>query len=296
MSYDLFFRSRGGPPDRAGVLEWFRGREHYKVTESQAFYENQATGVYFSFDFAEDAELPAFNVNYFRPHTFGLEAEPELGAFVRRFDLTVDDPQSDGMGEGEYSAEGFVRGWNHGNRFAHRAMISLGHVNEPLLTLPRATLEGIWRWNEGRVAYGEWLNFIEMLPCFVPTVFLFQDDQDPARVRTGVIWGEAMSIALPEVDWLIVMEAVGATPVVLPRAAFAERLAGYRAVSGDTRYTLDGQERAVGLTHQLLDYDMPPADLLPALLAAGEARRVARLHPDQVLTAELVDEACANKT
>ena len=29
----------------------------------------------------------SFNLNYFRPHVFSLEAEPELAAFVESFDL-----------------------------------------------------------------------------------------------------------------------------------------------------------------------------------------------------------------
>src|SRR5207248_9248706 len=67
---------------------------NYELNDAQALYSNEDSGVYFAFEFlqqdGDDEEgrdtslLPvSFNLNYFRPHAFGLEAEPELSAFVR---------------------------------------------------------------------------------------------------------------------------------------------------------------------------------------------------------------------
>ncbi len=155
MSYDLWFRAANGTaPGPEQVHQYFAGRPHYRMSEQQAWYENETTGVYFSFELSDESGqadeeedeqqrdvLPvAFNINYFRPHVFGLEAEPELTAFVERFGLTVSDPQSDGMGDGAYSCEGFLRGYNAGNRFAHQAMLSMNET-PALHTLPEAVIE-----------------------------------------------------------------------------------------------------------------------------------------------------------
>src|ERR1700748_2239128 len=120
MSYDLFFqvRDQASAPDAKAVAAYFESRKNYQVSEQQAIYQNDTTGVYFVFDVgeAEGVEMPnpapvSLNLNYFRPHIFGLEAEPEVRALVEHFNFLVSDPQVGGMGEGEYSAEGFLSGW-----------------------------------------------------------------------------------------------------------------------------------------------------------------------------------------
>lgn len=166
MSYDLFFRSRLPESrfSRDDFVRHFTGRLRYEVKESQAWYSNEDSGVYFAFDYSERGEDPdkedetdsslipvAFNLNYFRPHAFGLEAEPEVAAFVREFDLTVSDPQMSGMGDGEYSTEGFLRGWNVGNTFGYRAILSQDS-GQTSLSLPSSQIEVLWRWNFGGTA------------------------------------------------------------------------------------------------------------------------------------------------
>src|SRR5689334_4236837 len=99
MSYDLYFRHRSGTDalTPSQFAAYFHGRPYYTVSETQAWYEHPATGVYFSFSYdviegdadeslpgAEDRTSVSFNLNYYRPHTFGLEAEPE----VRRLSST----------------------------------------------------------------------------------------------------------------------------------------------------------------------------------------------------------------
>jgi hypothetical protein len=132
MSYDLYFRPRTGELTESAFNAYFRDRPHYKMEGAQAWYQNEDTGVYFLFERQDsepqpDDEGEAFpatlNVNYFRPSYFGLEAQPEVTAFVRAFDMTVSDPQLDGMGEGEYVAERFLTGWNKGNEFGYEAIL-----------------------------------------------------------------------------------------------------------------------------------------------------------------------------
>lgn len=211
MSYDLFFRSRSAGQDlsREEFERYFEGRARWEVKGSRALYSNEDSGVYFVFEYAErgeeaeseeeaDASLVpvSFNLNYFRPHAFGLEAEPEVAAFVQEFDLTVSDPQISGMGEGEYSTEGFLRGWNAGNEFACGAILSQDPTQR-VVTLPASQIEMYWRRNYGREARQREVGE----KAYVPGV-LFVEAQ--GEVRTAVAWGDGIPILLPVVDLALV--------------------------------------------------------------------------------------------
>lgn len=183
MSYDLdFYVPAGAPvPAKAELEAYFTDRPWYQMRGTQAFYGNQDSGVYFSFELGagsddedagsgdEDAsgeeDEPArpadglepiglsFNLNYVRPRIFGLEAEREVGALVSRFGLSVDDQQIGGMGRGPYSAAGFLEGWTTGNAFGYRAIVdqikkdpgSEGSFFNTVLSA--AESERCWRWN-----------------------------------------------------------------------------------------------------------------------------------------------------
>jgi hypothetical protein len=190
-------------------VQHFTERPHYEVKESQAWYSNEDSGVYFTFDFherdndseAEDERDPsripvAFNLNYFRPHAFGLEAELEVAAFVREFDLTVSDPQMSGMGDGEYSPEGFIRGWNAGNAFGYHAILSQDSA-QTFLTLPASQIEALWRWNFDREIRQNEIGDT----AFVPRIFFFDAG---GKVQTAVAWGDGMPVLLPAVDLVLV--------------------------------------------------------------------------------------------
>lgn len=213
MSYDLHFRFRPDGRHVAGseILAYFKARAGYECTETQAWYSNETTGVYFSFevgertldeDLGDEAPLPdpdaapvSFNINYYRPHFFGLEAEPELSALVGHFDLLVSDPQVSGMGDGEYSPQGFVSGWNAGNTFGYRAAGASLEEEKPHL-LPTAVLERIWRWNYTREKRAAALGD----DPYVPRIFHFQAD---GRLQSGIVWGDAMPILIPQVDLIL---------------------------------------------------------------------------------------------
>ncbi len=191
MSYDLFLRSRDGSHDRGQLLEFFRAREWYKVDEGQAWYENDDTGVYFSFDLNEPSETgepPQFpvslNVNFFRPSYFIAEVETEVTALVHRFDMVVFDPQENGMGEGEYQKELLIAGWSQGNEYAFSAFLKEPEPRGNLLSMPAAELERIWTWNRQRRAlqarYGD--------SKFVPRICFIRIDYG---VASAVVWPTA---------------------------------------------------------------------------------------------------------
>lgn len=215
MSYDLFLRGRDGAPiDRGAFEAHLRARRHYRVEAGHAQYGNDDTGVYFHFDHDEQSGVVAFNLNYFRPHVFALEAEPEVSAFVEALGCSVDDPQVDGMARGPYRREGFLRGWDAGNLAAHRAFLEHGGDRGGLLTLPAATIERYWRWNLARAELAAELGDA----VFVPKVRYFQEQ---GRVLSSVIWGDAVPIALPEVDRVVVVRDALRTDDDGDRPAFA---------------------------------------------------------------------------
>ena len=179
------------------LLRYFRERPFYKVGKEWAGYANEVTGVGFGFEVVwdwvdeEDDFVPlVFEINYFRPHIFGLEAAIELEEFVKQFDLQVSDVE--GMGEGEYSQKKFFRVWDKGNR---RACQVFGGMVDPsrFYFLPTEVIVGVWKWNyaysTGSLGERE----------FVPRI-LYLEYLD--RVRRGVVWSEERML-MPEVDMVL---------------------------------------------------------------------------------------------
>ncbi|WP_394840815.1 hypothetical protein LZC95_27535 [Pendulispora brunnea] len=212
MSYDLHFRPRNASPSSMDEMRrWFEKRARYRFhgtpSSGQAAYANEATGVHFQFDFEavdQDPEAPAvlpiaFNMNYFRPHVFALEAEPEIAAFVRHFDLGVDDPQGVIAGI-DYDGAGFLRGWDEGNRAASRILLK-GNDESPW-TLPSADIASTWRWNIATEALTKHMDD-ELIACFVPRILLLRSDLAPGRVLRAVAWDGSCGILLPEVDLVV---------------------------------------------------------------------------------------------
>lgn len=287
MSYDLFFRSRDGGPPLAELRHWFAGRAHYTVGEDEAGYDNPATGVYFRFriGMGDDGPDVDFNINYFRPSSFGLEAAPELGAFTSAFAFAMSDPQAEGMGDGPFTTEGFLRGYNHGNRFAYRAVSSMGEAAQTL-TLPRRVVAESWAWNHAREAYMDNLASIEMICGFAPTVLYLVPQDAPQTVLTAAVWGQGMGCSLPEVDVVVALSDHGDAPRVIPVDLLRAHLDRYPRREAHHRFTLDRRSYDCGLPHWLIDHDEPPPELLEALATLGAPRAMSRASPDQVLDRE----------
>jgi hypothetical protein len=291
VSYDLFFSPKEGapPPAADDVRAWFAARPHYDVSEEQAVYENDDTGVYFVFepaegDAGEDEGGWTFNINFARPHVFGLEAEPELTAFVRQFGWDVVDPQDGGMEDGTYTPEGFLAGWNSGNEFGIGAMLSHGGLEQTdHVTLPRAEVARIWKWNLGRATLQERVGG----DVFVPPILVVKQD---GRARSMTVWGDAMPIALPEVEIVACMrEELAPRRLLVRRPDMA--LLPYRALGVLLRHARRVAEPA------------PHLVFAPQQPAVVDFFRAATPHPgeleavsfDHVLDAELVDAVRARR-
>lgn len=291
MSYDLEFLVPKGSaaPTPADYRAHFRSRPWYTKKGRQFVYFDEDTGVYFSFDLVAAGGkgarglVPAglvFNVNYCRPHVFGLEAALELTALVERFGLRVDDPQEDGMGRGPWSVEGFLRGWDLGNLAGHAlaAMGVAGRVRRLRSdTLPRARLEAAWRWNHGRRRLQAELGD----RIFVPPVHFIRHE---GAVRTLVGWGDAIPQAVPKVDLLLLVRGRLAAPrrrgrepeLCLAPYAELQALKLGRRVRHDPPYLLFDHDEAPRPLVRLFQRHPPLAEKLEGLA------------PDRVLTRDVL--------
>ena len=224
----------------------------------------------------------AFNVNFFRPHTFGLEAQLEVARFVKHFDLTVVDPQTNGMGEGEYSKEGFLRGWNAGNEFAYRVLVERNPTAN-YASLPSAQLEAVWAWNYTVPRRQRDLGD----QVFVPRVYFVAMAQGPPR--TMLVWGDGIPILLPEVD-LYLIPRKQLAPKPLPASAKSDTVLVSRAELAGV--LSDFKHRADALACCELFYEHTPAEIVDFVRSAKKpAEDPQMLAFDQVLTRELLERA-----
>ena len=289
MSYDLFLtpKPKSRLP-RASLHAFFRNRPNYRLHNNQALYENEDTGVNFSFDLPRGdlggfsllrllrisrPESIAFNLNYFRPHTFGLEAELELTALIKKFNLNIHDPQHEGMADGPYSPEGFLRGWNAGNRFGcHATLKSAPH---PVRTLPATKIEEIWNWNFARKERQKEIGS----NIFVPVIMLMDS---AGVIETVAVWTQAIPILLPPVDSVLLMiDPQNATLAKVPFSELLPLIARFQATYEEAP-----------CYH--LDYTKAPPEIHNFFYAKRPAPEdLERLSPGEVLDEELI--AMANK-
>ncbi len=295
MSYDLYFKYRTQQPLLPKEFkDYFEDRPYYRLEESEAVYENTNTGVNFSFTYSEEAmdeeDEPdtdsvqmapvSFNINYFRPHVFALEAAFEIQAFVTHFDIDVSDPQTNGMGDGAYSREGFLSGWNYGNQFAVSAILKR-NSDASFYTLPTEKLENAWKWNFAKAVLQEQLGDSVFAPAIMPALVA-------GKVKTIAVWPEAIPTQLPEVDYLFIHKGRYSPKkwiffstneyVLVPFEQIKPLLAAFERIEGP-------------VASYNLAYDEPPALLTNFVTQAkGETKELSRLETYEVLNEELVSE------
>jgi hypothetical protein len=280
MSYDLMLAGgRGKKLDKKSFSSYFKGRQGYEVGKGQAVYQNEDTGVYFIFDEPADGFV-AFNLNYFRPHVFGLEAAIELGAFAEAFDARAVYESGD---EGPFDRQKFLRDWNAGNRFGYRAMLSGEEPpDEPVHTWPSKRIRDVWEWNYAIAAEMERMERGGE-ETFIPTIFAMDVGGELLSV---VVWPPRCPMIMPAVDGVLVplaqagkaseevslvrWEEVG--PVVRPYAEKGAAPARYRLVFAE-----------------------PPSGVEAFLSKRRKASKFNGVGLDQVLDRELVAEAIAER-
>ena len=223
MSYDLFFHPRGGELSREDLFEHCAGRSGYSSDEDDEdliAYENEVTGVYFNLRFDEGTGDPddedddddrdegggpevSFEIDAFRPFVFALEAQIELGALVKAFDLLVTDPQERGIEGGAWDGAAFLRGWTHLNELSYATILrDEWDPDEPLYTLPRAEIERCWRWN---IAYDKLVE--ELGEQYFVANIAFAAKRE--RTVVQALWPDGRAILLPRVDEVLLLRGEG---------------------------------------------------------------------------------------
>ncbi|HZO51571.1 MAG TPA: hypothetical protein VFB63_02585 [Bryobacteraceae bacterium] len=283
MGYDLTFRSRGSgaAPPIEDLHEYFEQRPNFRIDGFTAQYLNEDTGIYFSFDMGGD--FPMFQLNYARSHVFALEAVDEVRSFMQHFDQIVDDPRIDGMTGGEFSQDKFLAGFDTGNRTGYRMAADPSTGFEGWFTRPAAVIAAEWRWNFGRAAMQERVGE----SVFVPKISYFLME---GELRSGAVWSDAIPVAMPEVEYLVIVRdrswpqrLLNREPEILalPFAQLEPIAARYRFVPGE-------------LGHYQMYWDKAPADVTDFLRnAAMNETPFEAVSADRILDEETMADVCA---
>lgn len=191
LSYSIFFNSEKGKGKISSdtYLNYFKNRQNYNVSDVQAWYENKATGVYFSFWIETDYDIE-FNLNVFRPHYFALEAVQEILSFLKEFPSTIYDPQLEYTGK--FNENKFFEKWQENNKSACKIAELGSHLTEHRL-IPTALLNEFWEWNYGL----EHLSATTFagLDIFIPQLSLYEEGK--GNVKLLSLWPESLPIVLP---------------------------------------------------------------------------------------------------
>jgi hypothetical protein len=138
-----------------------------QIENEQAIYQNEDTGVYFIIDFSRKEEAPnnsyfSVIINYVRPTIFALEADLVIQKIIEKIPVEIFNPQIDGIKEGVYSSEAFIRGWNSGNKMSY-STINRKESND-LHFLPTKKINDGWNWNIEREMLQKNLGEIYFVP------------------------------------------------------------------------------------------------------------------------------------
>jgi len=280
MSYtlELYFER---PVVRRSIDQYFANRRHFRVSGNTIGYGNPDTEVHFSFHIRSSRNLllrkvvryAEFEVNYFRPSHFGLEAEIELSAFMATFRPRIFDPQIRGMGEGPYSREGFLRGWDFGNQVSIYQVLSADR-DRKIWAMPANKLNAIWEWNYQSADRQKILKNRRHLQS---TMFITVEGR-PSR---AIIWSHGAPVSLPEVDYVLLMRPV-ADGYRFGLVPWSEVLDVVQRAGLDTsKVPLDLQYRVTPKPIEKWFADIPLAD--PSAFT--------RLHTYEVLDTELIAAA-----
>ncbi len=213
MSYDLFFYKRKESEISTEKISKYLSDNLVPANEenSQWFYENEDTEVYFSFDYNEpdaDFELDeeaepienfddtnfSFNLNFMRPSFFGLEAFKFVEQFCKDLNLFVLNPQGDNEEPYKPTQKEQFDNWNKTNLWA-----SKDHFKEmECCYLSESETNKVWEYNSNRQSIQEKLGE----QYFVPKIFFFKTKQEN-QPFTLTIWTEHIPIVLPTTDYIL---------------------------------------------------------------------------------------------
>jgi hypothetical protein len=292
MSYDLYFKPRNGSFSDELFHSYFRDRPNYKCEGAQAWYGNEDTGVYFVFELQteqppeEDDDEPlehfpvVLNINYLRPSYFIFEAEPEVTAFVKHFDLLVSDPQMEGMGEGEYNVEKLLSGWNCGNEFGYTSILKDENNRSGVFHLPAEQLQNAWRWNWSRSQVQARVGESK----FVPRIIFMNLG---GSTVTAAVWPDGIPVLVTRVDYFCVPRKELAPTKFFRKKEDTTFVEWDRALSVLLKHGTQNDDGSISL-----NYMTPPSDVVKFVQSLpSENRAIEGLSADRVLDREIYERS-----
>ncbi len=204
MSYLLEFTSPKISLD--DFYFYFQGRENYRVSDYQAWYENADTGAYFGFNYEKNysEELGEsikfyFDINYFRPHFFYTEAAEELRELIEIFKFKCIDASDPEERERDFDLDMFSRDWHSGNDFSYHALSASKDMEDYVFfAVPPEITEEAWRWNrQRRVLLAQSGNQNKIIPriCYI---------SQKNRIYTVCGWSDGLPAIIPKVDFIFI--------------------------------------------------------------------------------------------
>ncbi|HVU95590.1 MAG TPA: hypothetical protein VHE34_10215 [Puia sp.] len=213
MSYDLYFYKQKGPQlTEEQFAAWLT--EHLtqpNESETQWFFENEDTEVYFSMDKNEPEADPdsiesfesfaafdythfSFNLNFLRPEFFGIEAFQFVTQLVEALGLFVLDPQSANDNPFRPTFDELFDNWNRTNLGA-----SKDHFKKKEHTYfdPQKSNDS-WEFNFHRKRWQEELGE----GYYVPKLYFFRTRKD-GRAFTLTIWSSHIPMIIPPADYFL---------------------------------------------------------------------------------------------
>ena len=209
MSYDLFFYKHKSNNLTNENIGQFLSANLVQVNEhgNQWFFENDDTGVYYSFETNEASEDSddspgyvdyvntniSFNLNFIRPSFFGLEAFNFIERLITELDLYVENPQAGSEVPTKPTKHELFEGWNKTNQWASKE-----HADETTSYYPIEKSNIVWAYNYNRKAIQEEIGD----EYFASKIFLVKRVKDNEIVTLSV-WTEHIPNVLPDTDYYL---------------------------------------------------------------------------------------------
>ena len=216
MSYDLFiYKKEDSTITKKDIIEHLNQLPNIQKDEHniQWFYENEATGVYCSFEYAELEEEEweekekiegfldtqfYFSLNYLRPHFFAKESFPLVEELVNTLDLFVLDGSDDSVPE-KPTTDQMISKWIKTND-----SFSKDGLNEfDLCYLDALKSNYTWEFNRFKETLQDHLGE----DYFVPRIFYIKGKKSNT-VETMCVWPNHIPFVLPKVDYVNIKRTV----------------------------------------------------------------------------------------
>jgi len=256
VSFDLHFLGDPATLTKAQLRAFFASRAGYALLDDAVLYDSEDTGVSFSFSFEQlmaesDGGRPvlpvALHLSTLGPSPLGLEAAEETEAFVSAFGIDVWDLQSGA--EGPFESSAFLQSWRAESRKAHdEAAKEMDFAAHPHMR--DAVVKSVWQWNRGHELLAASLGR-QADGVHVPAILCVKDPGGTPRAVTAVVWRDALPIAMPEVD-VVMLESESGAKSYIEWKDLDPLIAEWSEAPPQSRYAFGESSRTAGVAHHVL--------------------------------------------